>query len=110
MFDLLAFLTGNTNYLSHRSWSDSEDNIVYVEADQQEVEDGGYEAAVAMFSEKGKKKKMPGRKTNWSAAAVNDLIDIVVDNDAYKRKLIFVNTKNKKKWGNLQGYFTRAET
>ena len=57
MFDLLPFLTGNTNYLSQRSWSDSEDSIVDVEADQQEVEDGGYEAAVAMFSTKGKKKK-----------------------------------------------------
>ena len=57
MIHLLALLTGNTNYLSHRSWGDSEDSIVDVEADQQEVEDGGYEAVVAMFSKKGKKNK-----------------------------------------------------
>lgn len=85
--------TFNVTWITcHRSWSDSEDSIVDVEADQQEVEDGGYEAAVAMFSKKGEKKKKPGRKTNWSAVVVNDLIDIVVNNDAYKRKLVFVNT------------------
>ena len=45
---------------------------------------------------KARRKKKPGRKTNWSAVVVNDLIDIVVNNDASKRKLIFVKTKNPK--------------
>ena len=45
---------------------------------------------------KGKEKKKPGRKSNWSPEAVDDFIDIVVNDDYYKRKLIFTNTKNQK--------------
>ena len=37
---------------------------------------------------KGKKKK-PGRKSRWSDNATNDFIDIVVNNDRFKLKLIF---------------------
>ena len=45
---------------------------------------------------KGKEKKKPGRKSNWSPEAVDDFIDIAVNDDYYKRKLIFTNTKNQK--------------
>ena len=50
--------------------------------------------ARALFCKKGKSKKKPGRKTNWSKAATNDLVDIIVNDSGYKTKLIFVNTKN----------------
>ena len=45
---------------------------------------------------KGKENKKPGRKSNWSPEAVDDFIDIVVNDDYYKRKLIFTNTKSQK--------------
>ena len=45
---------------------------------------------------KGKEKKKPGRKSNWSPEAVDDFIDIVVNDDYYQRKLIFTSTKNQK--------------
>ena len=32
---------------------------------------------------KGKEKKKPGRKSNWSPEAVDDFIDIVVNDDYY---------------------------
>lgn len=40
-----------------------------------------------------KRKKRSGRKSTWNPDDVNDLIDIVVNSDYYKRKLIFTNTK-----------------
>ena len=40
---------------------------------------------------KGKKKA--GRTSRWSQELVDDLIDIIVSNEQYKRKLIFMNTK-----------------
>ena len=43
-----------------------------------------------------KKQKKSGRKATWSDSLVNDMVDIIVNNDYYTKKLIFVNTKNKK--------------
>jgi uncharacterized protein (DUF885 family) len=45
---------------------------------------------------KGKEKKKPGRKSNWSSETIDDFIDIVVNDDYYKKKLVFTNTKNQK--------------
>lgn len=42
------------------------------------------------------KKQKSGRKAKWSDSLVNDMVDIIVNNDYYKNKLIFVNTKNQK--------------
>ena len=39
-------------------------------------------------------KKKPGRKPKWCPKALDDFIDIVVNNNVYKKKLIFINTKN----------------
>lgn len=43
-----------------------------------------------------KSNKKPGRKAKWSEALVNDLVDIVANDEYYKKKLIFTNTKNQK--------------
>lgn len=61
--------------------------------DRDDVEEDAGQAR-ALFCKKGKSKKKPGRKTNWSKAATNDLVDIIVNDSGYKTKLIFVNTKN----------------
>ena len=50
----------------------------------------------------GKKKKKPGRKAKWCSWALDDLIDIIVSNSSYKKKLIFTNTKNQRN-GELYG-------
>ncbi len=41
-----------------------------------------------------KKKKKSGRKAHWSGNALDDFVDIIVNNAKYQRKLIFTNTKN----------------
>ena len=49
-----------------------------------------------MKANKGKEKKKPGRKSNWSSETIDDFIDIVVNDNYFKKKLVFTNTKNKK--------------
>ena len=45
---------------------------------------------------KKKTKKKAGRKAKWSDSLVNDMVDIVVNSEYYKKRLIFMNLKNKK--------------
>jgi hypothetical protein len=40
--------------------------------------------------------KKPGRKTMWSQTLLDDLVDIIISSDYYKKKLIFTNTKNQR--------------
>ena len=53
-------------------------------------------AALNLGKKKKAKKitKKPGRRSSWSAQANDDLIDIIVNDDHFKTKLIFQNTKN----------------
>lgn len=39
-------------------------------------------------------KKKFGRKFRWCFKVFDDFIDIVVNNNVYKKKLIFINIKN----------------
>ncbi|KAK3736789.1 hypothetical protein QZH41_011736 [Actinostola sp. cb2023] len=41
-------------------------------------------------------KKKAGRKTQWSAEAECDLVDVIINSEDFKRKLIFINMKNQK--------------
>ena len=43
-----------------------------------------------------KKKKKPGQKAKCCSWALDDLLDIIVSNSSYKKKLIFTNTKNQR--------------
>jgi len=66
-----------------------------VEDDDEKVDDEREESAVAEVVKKGKTaKKKPGHKPRWSPKALDDFIDFVVNNNVYKKKLIFINTKN----------------
>ena len=38
-------------------------------------------------------KKNTGKKATWSDEALDDFVDIIVNNEYYQRKLIFTNTK-----------------
>lgn len=65
--------------------------------DDEKADDDGEESAVAEVVKKWKgktAKKKPGRKPRWCPEALDDFIDIVVNNNVYKKKLIFINTKN----------------
>lgn len=46
------------------------------------------------FPKKPPSKKKMGRKGRWSNAALDDFIDIFANNETYKEKLIFRNSKN----------------
>lgn len=56
--------------------------------------DTDHEATEPSFKKKAPSKKKVGRKGRWSNEALDDFIDIVANNDSYKEKLIFRNTKN----------------
>ena len=46
------------------------------------------------------KEKQDERPGKWSDSLVNDLVDIIANDEYYKKKLIFTNTKNQKN-GNI---------
>ena len=62
----------------------------------EEKEDNTSEEKKRKVKEKEKKNKKPGRKSTWSPEAINDFIDIIVNNNYYQKKLVFSNTKNQK--------------
>ena len=86
----------------HEVEGDEEDE----EAEEaEEAEEGGdLDTSLKLFMKKanGQKKKKPGRKAKWCPQALDDLIDIIVSNSSYKKKLIFTNTKNQRN-GELYG-------
>ena len=43
-----------------------------------------------------KRVKKPGRKAAWRESTLNDLVDIVVSSEYFRKRLIFHNTKNQK--------------
>lgn len=45
---------------------------------------------------KSKSKRKSGRRPKWNNDDVDDMVDIIVNSDYYKRKLIFTNTKNQR--------------
>lgn len=48
-----------------------------------------------IFDKKQLKKKQ-GRRKQWPEAQVDDLIDIIIENDKFKEKLLMTNVKNVK--------------
>ena len=52
--------------------------------------------AVAPSCNQNKGKKKPGRKAKWSNTLLDDLVDIIVNSEYYKKRLIFMNLKNQK--------------
>ena len=83
----------------------NDDDKVEVDEEDEEAEEGGdLDTAHKLFMKKanGQKKKKPGWKAKWCPQALDDLIDIIVSNSSYKKKLIFTNTKNQRN-GELYG-------
>ena len=83
----------------------NDDDEVEVDEEDEEAEEGGdLDTSLKLFMKKanGQKKKKPGRKAKWCPQALDDLIDIIVSNSSYRKKLIFTNTKNQRN-GELYG-------
>lgn len=78
--------------------SDDDDEV------EEDESDGDLETSRKLFFKKakGNKKKKPGRKAKWCPRALDDLIDIIVSSNSYRKKLIFTNTKNQRN-GELYG-------
>ena len=66
--------------------------------------DGDLETSRKLFFKKakGNKKKKPGWKAKWCPRALDELIDMIVSSNSYKKKLIVTNTKNQRN-GELYG-------
>ena len=43
-------------------------------------------------------KNRKGRKCQWKESFVDDLVDIIVENEKYRQKLLITNVKKCKKW------------
>ena len=64
-----------------------------------ETESGTTESSheVPVKKHAGKECKKNGRKAKWSGV-LDDMIDIVVNSEYYKRKRLFTKSKNRKKF------------
>ena len=67
------------------------------EDEEDSEEDQDTDELLNKFTKKNGKKNKTGRKAQWTDSLLSDMIDIVVSSEYYKKKLIFTNTKNKKK-------------
>ena len=83
--------------------SDDDDEV------EEDDSDGDLETSRKLFFKKakGNKKKKPGGKAKWCPRALNDLIDIIVSSNSYKKKIIFTNKKSKK-WRAVWRDFERS--
>ena len=81
-----------------QDWSSNKDNVRskfvgnLAESGEQSDKESYSEEALRETNlpvKKGKRKSGP--KAMWSTELLNDLVDIVANNDSYKRKLIFTN-------------------
>ena len=83
---------------SKRHLDQKDDEDVEVEDDDEEEIDEDVDIALAHFVKtgKGKSSKRPGRKPRWCSKSLDDFIDIVVNSNEFKTKLIFTNTKNQR--------------
>ena len=51
---------------------------------------------LSQFKKKSKKTAKRGRKCLWAENVVTDLVDIILENEKFKKKLLLTNTKNTK--------------
>lgn len=88
--DLLEHSTTDNVSLEMSGESDREENAV------EDEEDSNSEQAEETMRKTGKQLKKPGRKAKWTQTMLNDIVDIILGNEYYKRKLIFSNVKTQK--------------
>ena len=77
--------------LQGASTSGSEVEAELLESDDEDAD----EEALSVFAKK-KSGKKAGRKGKWNENLLSDMVDIIVNSEYYRKKLIFTNTKNQK--------------
>lgn len=84
--------------------SDDDDEV------EEDESDGDFETSHKLFfkTAKGNKKKKPGRKAKWCPQALDDLIDIIVSSNSYKKETYFYKHKKSKKWRAVWRDFERS--
>ena len=75
-------------FFSYQSDEDDSSSLSDIDKDD---DDGGIKP-----TKMEAKKKKRSRKAQWSQTLLNDLVDIIISSDYYKKKLIFTNTKNQR--------------
>ena len=55
-----------------------------------------------MFKKENAKKNRKGRKCQWKESFVDDLVDIIVENEKYRQKLLITNVKKMQKMDSTQ--------
>ena len=65
------------------------------EEEEEEEDEEEEEITEEYFKNKNKKGKK-GRKNHWPEQLVDDIVDIILENDKYKEKLLLTNVKNVK--------------
>ena len=71
-------------------------NVEATEDSDDEEEDDETDFTVLGGSKKADLGRKSGRKAKWSEALLNDTVDIIVNNEYFKRTLIFENAKNRR--------------
>ena len=72
------------------------ERIVDEDSDLETTDDDETQSMVTFLKNKQKKRKKVGRRSQWSEDVVTDLIDVILNDEKFKKSLIFTNTKNVK--------------
>lgn len=67
--------------------------------DSKETETSQSSSSMNSRSQPKKDKTRPGRKVQWIDESTDDLVDIICNNETYKRRIIFTNVKKSKNGG-----------
>ena len=78
-------------------FADQQDEKVELPEDSTDSEVESH-SLLEKFSKKGAKKSVErkGLKCTWKETLVNDLVDIILENDTYRAKLLLTHVKNAK--------------
>ena len=72
------------------------ENAINSHSEVDSEEDEEVSRILRKFVKKNSKKQKVGRKPQWSTILTEDLVDIILENDKFKEKLLLTNVKNSK--------------
>ena len=69
------------------------ENAINSHSEVDSEEDEEVSRILRKFVKKNSKKQKVGRKPQWSTILTEDLVDIILENDKFKEKLLLTNVK-----------------